>query len=485
MNLAELGAPFEAMVIAGRRRTALSGDSFETLDPGRGEPLGAVPAGGAEDVDLAVQDAKAALKGPWRDCEPKERGRLLRRVAELMRAGGERLAKVESLDSGKPISAARRDVARSADYFDYYAGLCDKLEGTTIPLGRDKLSYTLRAPLGVTAHIVPWNVPLPIAARGLAPALACGNTAVVKPAEETPLSAVILAEILLEAGLPPGVCNVVTGTGEAAGAPLARHPDIAQVTFTGSRETGVAVMKAAAEHVAAVTLELGGKSPVVVLGDADPARAVAGVLKAFTHNAGQICSAGTRLVVERQIHDQLLDGLGARARGLSLGHGLDDPALGPLISETQRNRVSGFVAGARDRGLALVTGGAAARVDRCEAGFFYQPTILDQVPPEDEIAQEEVFGPVLCVQPVDSLEEAIAIANGTRYGLAAGIYTQDISKALIFAREVEAGQVFINGYHNAGDTVPFGGFKESGTGREKGLAALANYCQIKAVTVDL
>ncbi len=469
------GAP----VAAGNR------DQIETRDPGSGLFLQTVPAGDANDIAEAVAAAKKALTGPWAAMTPKARGQLLHKCGERIRADAGRLALIEALDSGKPHRDAEATVQRAADYFIYYAGMVDKLEGTTIPLGENKVCFTERVPLGVTGHIVPWNVPVSMVARGIAPALACGNTAVVKPAEDTPLTAVLLAELLEEAGLPKGVVNVVSGRGSVAGQALSEHEDVRHVTFTGSVGTGKKVMTAAATHLASVTLELGGKSPHLVLNDADLTRAIPDVLAGVYKNAGQICSAGTRLLVQREIHDELLDNLIRQTKSMTLGHGLDNPDMGPLVSARQLQAVAGFTARARERGIEFLTGGDPASVPGCEAGFFFEPTIAADVPTDDELAQSEVFGPVLSVIRVDDVEQAIEIANATAYGLAAGVHTRDIGQAMRFARGTEAGQIFINGYHGAGDTVPFGGVKDSGIGREKGLVALDAYCETKAVTVTL
>jgi aldehyde dehydrogenase (NAD+)/betaine-aldehyde dehydrogenase len=343
----------------------------------------------------------------------------------------------------------------------------------------------MHEPVGVTAHIIPWNFPLVTTARGIAPALACGCTAVVKPAEQTPLTAIMLADILERAGLPKGVYNVVTGYGEEAGAPLVGHPDVSHITFTGSVETGKLVMKSAANHIASVTLELGGKSPIVVLADADIGAAVQGTLKAIYSNAGQVCSAGSRLVVERRVHDAMLAKLSQAAAGLKLGHGLDDPDLGPLISEEQLDKVAGYVANARQRGLEIVVGGERASVPGLIGGWFYTATIIDAASASDPVVQEEIFGPVLTVQVADSAEEALVLANGTAYGLVAGIYTRDIGRALCLARDLEAGQVFINQFFAGGVETPFGGVKQSGFGREKGLDALNSYYRVKCVTARI
>jgi acyl-CoA reductase-like NAD-dependent aldehyde dehydrogenase len=473
------------MVIDGQRVAASNGEVFASFDPGTGKTIAELPAATAEDVERAVATAKRALSGPWRQVTPTQRGRILSRTAALIRRDAERLARVETLDCGKPLREARADIETAAGYFEYYAGIADKLQGDTIPLGPDYISFTLHEPVGVTAHIIPWNFPLVTASRGIAAALAAGNTAVVKPAEQTPLSALLLADLLEEAGLPAGVHNVVTGFGEPTGAALVGHPEVAHVTFTGSVETGKLVMKGAADHVASVTLELGGKSPLVVLADADLDTAVAGALKAIYLNAGQVCSAGSRLVVERPLHDAMLARLVRASEDLTLGHGLDDPPLGPLVSPEQRDRVAGFVETARGSGIEVATGGRVPEVPGLAGGSFYAPTILDRVATDATVAQEEIFGPVLCVQVVDSPEEAIAVANSTRYGLVAGIYTGDVTRALRFARDVEAGQIFINQYFAGGVPTPFGGVKNSGFGREKGLAALASYFQVKCVTARI
>ncbi len=473
------------MFIGGTHVDANSGERFETFDPGTGAVIGSVPAGADVDIDAAVENAKRALTGPWGQMTPRDRGRLLWDVGEAIRAHAERFALIETLDQGKPLNEARGTIQRTADYFCYYAGMVDKLQGETIPLGTNKTCFTLLEPIGVTGHIVPWNVPVSMVARGVAPALACGNTAVVKPAEDTPLSAILLAELMIEIGIPPGVCNIVTGFGEVAGAALAAHKDVGHVTFTGSVATGKAVMTAAATHLASVTLELGGKSPHLILKDADLDKVVPNALAGVYRNAGQICSAGTRLLAEEAICDELTERLAEGARKMTVGHGLDNPDMGPLISNRQLQTVTGYVERAKERGIEFLTGGNAPSIKGCEGGYFFEPTVAAHVPAGDELAQEEVFGPVLAVMRVGSLEEAVEIANGTDYGLAAGIYTQDISKAMTFARQVEAGQVFINGYHSSGDTVPFGGFKQSGIGREKGLAALGNYCETKAITITV
>jgi acyl-CoA reductase-like NAD-dependent aldehyde dehydrogenase len=473
------------LYINGEWRDGATGDTLVTFDPATGHPLAEVSSADQSDVDAAVLAARSALAGPWGHTLPAERGRTLNRTAAIIRRESRRLAFVESLDSGKPLREANSDIETAARYFEYYAGVADKLQGNTIPLGKDLLSFTLHEPVGVTAHIVPWNFPLVTTARGLAPALAAGNTAVVKPAEETPLTALFLGKILAEAGLPGGVYNAIAGTGEETGAMLVAHPYVAHVTFTGSVETGKRVMKAAADHIASVILELGGKSPIVVLADADMESAVEGILKAIFTNASQACSAGSRLVVERPIADAIVQRLTLATQALTAGRGIDDPHIGPLISPQQLSRVAAYVTGARERGANIITGGHPIEIDGLEGGWFYEPTLLAGVDPRDPLVQEEVFGPVLTIQIADSPEEALRLANGTSFGLVAGVYTRDISRALRFARDIDAGQVFINQYFVGGVETPFGGPKNSGFGREKGLEALRNYIRVKSVTARI
>ena len=473
------------MFIGGRHLDASGKQRIESIDPATGQVFADIPAGQMDDVNRAVENSKKSFHGEWRQVLPIERARILSRTAALIRRDAERLSIIETLDSGKPITESRGDVETAATYFEYYAGIADKLQGDTIPLGQDFISLTLHEPVGVTAHIIPWNFPLVTTARGVAPALAAGCTTVVKPSSQTSLTAMALADILSEAGLPDGTYNVVTGRGGEIGNALTGHPDVDHVTFTGSVSTGIEVMKTAAERVTSVTLELGGKSPVVVLGDADIDAAVAGTLKAIYMNAGQVCSAGSRLVIERSVHASMMEKLVEGAEALSVAHGLDAPQLGPLISDSHRRTVAAFVDGAKGRGVSVATGGIPLEVEGCEGGYFYAPTILDDVASKDTVIQEEIFGPVLCVQIVDSAEEALAVANDTQFGLCAGIYTKDITRAFRFARDIEAGQVFINQYFAGGVPTPFGGTKFSGFGREKGLAALASYYQVKCITARI
>lgn len=462
-----------------------NGARMETLDPGTGLAFTSFAAGDAADVDAAVFAAQTALAGPWRTITPAQRGQLLHRVAGLIRANADRLAVTETLDSGKRLVEARGDVASAAATFEYYAGACDKHQGDSIPLGEDYLAYTVHEPIGVTAHIIPWNYPLSSAARGIAPALATGCTVVAKPAEQTPLTALMLAQLCMEAGMPLGVCNVVTGTGAQAGAALVRHPGVQHISFTGSVATGIDVMQGAAPQVTRLVLELGGKSPVLVLADCDIAKAVDNVLGGIFENAGQICSAGSRLVIDRRIHDDFVDRLVARARAMTLGHGLRDAGMGAVNSRVHLDKIAGYVDRAWARGVKVRCGGRCATDPLTGKGWFYEPTILDGFAPDDEAVQQEIFGPVLCVQVFDDIDEALALANGTDFGLVAGIFTRDFATAHQLARRIDAGQIYINEYFAGGVSVPFGGNRRSGFGREKGLEALRSYSKLKSVAARI
>ncbi|MFC4297518.1 aldehyde dehydrogenase family protein [Castellaniella hirudinis] len=475
----------DQLYIDGQWRPAASGDRMEAVDPGTERPFAAIAAGAIEDVDIAVTSSERAYRDVWRHAPPSQRATILRKAALLVRARAARLAVVETLDCGKPLSESLEDVETVARLLDYYGGAADKLQGDTIPLGGNFVSYNQLEPVGVTAHIVPWNFPMFSMIRGVAPALAAGCTTVVKPAETTSITALLLADILSEAGLPPGVCNVVTGTGAAVGEPLSRHPSVRHVTFTGSVDTGRRVMRNAAQHIASVTLELGGKSPAIVLADCDLDHAVEDMLEAIYLNAGQVCSAGSRLVIERGAHAEFIEKFSARAQALTMGHGLKNPAIGAINSHRQLDKIAAAVDGARARGIRAVTGGGRATDPDSGTGWFFQPTVLDDVPAGDPVVQEEIFGPVLCVQIVDTIEDALHAANGTDYGLAACIYTKDLQKALGLARDIDAGQITVNQYFAGGIYTPFGGNKRSGFGREKGLEALRNYCRVKNVTIRI
>jgi len=461
---------------------SVSEERFAVLDPSTEEVIAWAARGDARDVDRAIQAARRALPS-WRDAPPKERAALLFALANALRERADDFAYWEARNSGKPLQRARREVLSTARYFEFYAGAADKFYGDTIPLGGQYVDFTLREPLGVTAHIVPWNFPLNMIGRSVAPALAMGNTAVVKPAEQTPITAFQLAGLMRDLGFPPGVCNVVSGYGEEAGAPLSRHPGVDGITFTGSVEVGRLIMRAAAEHIRPVVLELGGKSPIIVFDDADPEHAAAETVKAVYSNTGQVCSAGSRLLVQRGIKEAVLEALVERSRQVRVGPALENPDMGPLVSDEQYARVQGYVETGKQEGARLVLGGG--RPPERARGFFFSPTIFDDVSPHMRIAQEEIFGPVLSVIQFESETEALEIANGVRYGLVAGVLTRDIGRALRMARGLQAGQVFINEYFAGGEETPFGGYKQSGFGREKGWEALYNYTQVKNVAIRI
>jgi aldehyde dehydrogenase (NAD+) len=458
---------------------------IESSDPGKGEVFARFTAGTAEDIDQAVVSSRHAFETCWRDMAPVERASILQKASQLILANLDLLAVVETLDSGKPLQEALGDVRGAARTFEYYAGACDKLQGDSFPLGPDYIGYAIHEPVGVTAHIIPWNFPISTAARGFAPALAAGCTVVAKPAEQTPFTALLLAKLLHDAGLPNGVCNVVAGTGADTGAPLTLHSGVDHITFTGSVQTGRAVMKAAAEDITRVVLELGGKSPVVVLGDCDQDQALDGVLGAIFENAGQICSAGSRLVIEKSIHAEFVEKLIARTKALKLGHGLSKPDVGPVNSAEHLAKIAGFVDRATKRGADIRTGGSVVHDPETGKGWFFEPTIVDAVSSGDELAQEEIFGPVLTVQVADDADHALDLANNCQYGLVAGIYTSNFANAHRLARKIDAGQIYINEYFAGGIEVPFGGNKNSGFGREKGIEGLKSYCKTKSIAAKI
>lgn len=477
----------ERMLIGGREVSAAGGRSLDVTDPATGRRVATVPRGGQEDVDLAVNAAREAVVhgSPWRTLSPRVRGDLLRAVAAAIRAQAAELASLEVLDTGKPVSQAAGEVEAAARTFDFVAGATDKLGGGTIPVGPGVLDLTLREPWGVCAQITPWNYPLALAVRGVAPALAMGNAVVLKPAEEASLSCLHLARLALHAGLPPGVLNVVSGLGEEAGAALAGHPGIDHLSFTGSVEVGTIVMQLAARNIVPVSLELGGKSPHIVLPDADLDKAIPTIVRSFVANAGQTCSAGTRLLVDQRIHEVVVEALVQALAKVRVGLPAEDPDLGPLISERQRSRVLTYIQSGLDEGLTLLAGGAPPTDPRLAHGYFLEPTLFDHTPPTSRLFREEIFGPVLCVTPFRDLDEAVRLANATEFGLQTAVWTQDVSVALHLAHRVESGLVYVNSYgvaENAG--VPFGGYKKSGFGRERGLESLLGYTRLKNVAVS-
>ena len=475
----------ELLIINGERVPASDAGTFPVFDPSSGDDLATVAKATAQDVDRAVRSAHAALQSKaWGGILPAERGRIMLRMAQALRDRAEELAELESRDNGKPLRQARTDVQVAARYFEFFGGVADKIMGHTIPLGPGFVDFTLREPIGVSAQIVPWNYPIQIGARGVAPALAAGCAVVFKPSSEAPMTALRLGEIGLECGLPPGALNVVAGTGSEAGTALASHPDINQLTFTGSVDIGVQVAKLAADNVVPVVMELGGKSPNVVFADADLDLAAQGVANAIFQNAGQTCSAGSRLLVERQAHGALVDRLVQRARTMRVGPGLSDPDMGPIISKRQLETVESYVNAGRAEGARVAAGGARPSDPALGRGYYYQPTLLDGVSPDMRVAQEEIFGPVLAIIDFEKVDEAAELANRSDYGLVAGIWTRDINKAMSLATRIKAGQVYVNTYGAGGGVeLPFGGYKKSGYGREKGLESLLSYTQVKNVCI--
>jgi aldehyde dehydrogenase (NAD+) len=468
------------LVIDGETVPAESGERFETVDPATERTITTVARGRAPDVDAAVSAATDAF-ADWRATPPQERGRLLNALATRIRDRSDHLATLETTDNGKPISHAQADVETCARYFEYYAGIADKVHGNSIPLTDEYVDYTVREPLGVTAQIIPWNLPTNIFGRSVAPALATGNVAVVKPAEQTPLTAVKIAQLASEVGIPDGVLNVVPGYGDEAGARLAGHPSVDGVSFTGSVPTGIEVGKSALENVTNVHLELGGKSPNVVYPDADLDTAVESTMTGIFANAGQVCSAGSRLLLHEDISETFLDELAARVEAMTIGPGDMDPDMGPLVSREHFEKVTNYLdIGQQEVGEPLIGGQALDR-----DGYFVEPTVFTGVDNEMRIAQEEVFGPVLSVIEFSSEAEAIDIANDVEYGLVAGVHTQDLGRAHRFARDVRAGQVYINEWFAGGEETPFGGFKQSGFGREKGLAAVDAYTEVKNICANI
>lgn len=419
-----MSGAIEHLIIDGQRVAASDGTAFDVYDPSSGELLARVAKATKADVKRAVQAARTALESRgWGDILPAARGRILLRIAQAIRERVEELANLESRDNGKPLRQARNDVQVAARYFEFFGGAADKIMGNTIPLGPGFLDFTVREPIGVSAQIVPWNYPIQIGSRGVAPALAAGCTVVLKPSSEAPMTALRLGEIGLACGLPPGVLNVVPGTGSEAGVALASDPDINQLTFTGSVDVGVQVAKMAAENVIPVVMELGGKSPNVVFADADLDLTIHGIVNAIFQNAGQTCSAGSRLLVERSAHDAVVERLVAKTKTMRVGPGLSDPDMGPIISKRQLESIEGYVKVGKNEGAEVVAGGVRPSDPALAGGFYFQPTLLDRVRPGMRVAQEEIFGPVLTITTFDDVEEAAALANRTEYGLVAGVWS--------------------------------------------------------------
>jgi phenylacetaldehyde dehydrogenase len=482
------------MLIGGQWVESRTGETLESVDPATGRSLTTVPRGDATDVDRAVRAARAAFESAaWREISPIDRGRLLDRLADLIEEHAEELALLEAHDNGKPVRVARAvDVGSSAKLFRYFAGWPSKFDGSTVPVsprgGLSVLNYTVHEPVGVVGAIVPWNFPMSMACWKLAPALATGNTVVLKPAEETSLSTLRLAELIQEAGFPDGVVNVVTGTGPAAGAAVAEHAGIDKVAFTGSTNVGRLVARAATGNLKKVSLELGGKSPHIVLPDADPGQVAAAAADAIFFNQGQTCTAGSRLYVHRRIYDDVLAALIERAGRIVVGPGTDPGTeMGPLVSATQLARVAGYLALGRDEGAKLVAGGGrpAGLDEEYRGGYFLEPTIFVETNHSMRVVREEIFGPVLVAMEWEDVDDLVAMANDTCYGLSAGIWTQNLTLAHRIAAAIRAGTIWVNCYNLTDPASPFGGYKQSGWGREMGRAALELYTETKSVWVNL
>ena len=473
------------MVVGGRSIDATSGELFDVINPATGQVFTQVPKGGVPDIDAAVTAAREAHEDKrWSGLRPGKRTELLFKVADLIKRNITELAQLESLDSGKPVKIASGEIWSVAEVFRYYAGWPTKVFGETNPTDENMFVYSLREPIGVCGGIIPWNFPMIMAAWKIAPALAFGNTSVLKPAEQTPLTAIRLGELCLEAGIPEGVVNVVTGFGPEAGQALAQHPDVDKIAFTGSTEVGRRVLHASEGNLKKVSLELGGKSPNIVFADANMKRATKGSMYGVFLNSGQVCTAGTRILVEKSVHDDFVSTLVDSTAAMKLGDPLEeDTQMGPVVSQEQMERITGYIDIGRSEGAEVATGGE--RATDLGDGYFVQPTIFTGVRNDMRIAQEEIFGPVASVIEVADVDEAIAVANDTIYGLAAAVWTNDISKAHRVARGIKAGTVWVNTAGNVDPSVSFGGYKQSGFGRELGLHSMETYTQTKSVWVNL
>jgi len=467
-------------------RDASGGKTMDVVNPATEEVIATVASADKNDVDDAVKAARAALNGPWGKMSARERGRLVSKLADRLMEKADEVARLETLHNGKPIFESRQiEIPAAAECFEYYAGWADKIMGETIPVKGNYLTYTLREPLGVVAAIVPWNFPLLLAAWKVAPALACGNVVILKPASQTPLTAIALGEIAVEVGLPPGVLNVITGPGSSVGQAIVEHPGIDKIAFTGDTSTGKGIMRAAAETLKKITLELGGKSPNIVLADADIDAALRGATTGIFYGKGEVCAAGSRLLVDSSIKNEFMDKLAARAKKMVAGDPLDPKTrYGALASKKQLETVQRYVEIAKKEGATLVAGGERADIGTGK-GYFFQPTVFDNVAPDATISREEIFGPVLATIAFADLDEAIARANESQYGLAAAVWTRDVKKAHYVARKLQAGTVWINTYNVYDTAAPFGGYKASGFGREMSSHALEHYTQVKSVWVDL
>ena len=472
------------LFINGRWVDSVSGKTFDTLNPATEKVITSVAEGDSADIDLAVAAAREAFEnGPWKKTDARDRGRILLKIAGLIERNKDELALLDTLDNGKPINeTTNADIPLVIDCFLYYAGWADKIHGETIPVRGDFFNYTLREPVGVVGQIIPWNFPLLMAAWKIAPALACGNTIVLKPAEQTPLSALRLGEICQEAGLPDGVLNIVTGYGPTAGAALAEHMDVDKIAFTGGSATGRIIMQAASKNLKRISLELGGKSPNIVFADSDIDSAVDGAMTGIFFNQGEVCCAGSRLFIEKSIHEEFIDKLSNKAANMRVGNPEDTGTqMGAQVSKEQFDKILGYIETGKQEGAKLVTGG-----ERCgERGYFIKPTIFDAVDNNMRIAKEEIFGPVVSAITFDDVSEVVKQGNLSVYGLAAAVWTKDIKKAHRLARDLKAGTIWINTYNAFDAASPFGGFKQSGFGRELGVHALELYTHVKSVWINL
>jgi betaine-aldehyde dehydrogenase len=476
------------LFIDGQWVDAASGKTFETPNPATGATLAEVAEGDKEDIDRAVAAARRAFEGKWSKMSARDRGRLIYKLSQLIEARTQELAALETADNGKPIrESSYVDLPQVVENFEYFAGWATKIEGETIPVPGQMFNYTLREPVGVCGQIIPWNFPLLMAAWKLAPALAAGNTVVLKPAEQTPVTAMELGKLIQEAGFPDGVVNIVPGFGETAGAALASHAGIDKIAFTGSTEVGKLIARAAADNLTKVSLELGGKAPNIVFADADMEQAVNGAMMGIFFNQGQVCCAGSRIFIDARVKDEFLGRFQEKAAKIKVGDPMDaSTQMGPQVSEEQLNRIKGYVDIAREEGASVLTGGCPPQLEGdFQKGFFFQPTIFGEVKNTMRVAQEEIFGPVTSVITFDGEEDLIRQANETIYGLSAGIWTKDVTRAHRFAKAIRAGVVWINTFNMFNAASPFGGFKQSGYGREMGRHALEMYTQVKSVWVDL
>ncbi|MGR3174007.1 MAG: aldehyde dehydrogenase family protein [Candidatus Scalindua sp.] len=472
------------LLIDGKWVDSVSGKTFDTINPATEEVITCIAEGDRADIDLAVTAARKAFEdGPWKKTDARDRGRILFEIANLIEKNKDELALLETLDNGKPISETMNaDLPLVIDCLLYYAGWADKIHGETIPVRGEFFNYTLREPVGVVGQIIPWNFPLLMAAWKIAPALACGNTVVLKPAEQTPLTALRLGEICKEAGLPDGVLNIVPGYGPTAGAALAEHMDVDKIAFTGEYTTGRIIMQAASKNLKRISLELGGKSPNIVFADSDIDSAVNGAMTGIFFNQGEVCCAGSRLFLEKSIHDEFVEKLSDKASSLRVGDPEDaGTQMGAQVSKEQFDKILGYIDIGKQEGAKLVTGG-----ERCgERGYFVKPTIFDAVDNNMKIAREEIFGPVVTTITFDDVDDVVRQSNRSIYGLAAAVWTRDIKKAHRLARDLKAGTIWINTYNSFDAASPFGGYKQSGFGRELGIHALELYTQVKSVWINL